>query len=676
MELKIISWESKGLRCPDGKIILNENGFKRFNFIQMPNATGKTTYLELIQYALSGYLAHKDGKTIGDYFNISNQSSNPFFELIVNNNSQIITFRIDFKFDVEAILSKSKINNSTVTYSTSNAEIGGLNPGHKPPNIMKKMLTDEFVKLFVFDGEFANKLFDPADSRAFQCLDSICQLNILDKMELSLDKYWKNQLIESEKSSSAKTQIGIALAIKERDKYETKKKELEKQLIEGEKEIQRISKEISNIDKEIKDDDSLSGNLKNLAQEKKSQCEKYENEYNLFVKDYFELIKNPLNLDQKFIAALDIMQDSLYKLKIPANATKAFFDELVEDKNCICDREMNSQAINSINKNKLKYFDEDRAGIYNSLKTDIRNKLKSKDFDQNILAKKNEEFKQLKEARETAEIDYELANKNLQLSAPTNLQQKMEKRGKLNNEKNNIITLLEEIRTNTEENLDRTKSIPILNRAIKKQEEKILQIEENMKLKQDIEKIKNICQKIKVNVKKAVKQKIIETCNLQLKNIFTGKKRLQIEDIEEYITLENQSSGSAGQKLAVGILYLSVLLARENINFFTIFDSPCGAIDLYVRRDLSEPLVELVKKNGQFITFVQSSERLEFTTAIEKKVNINEILHLTIFDKSRFSSKDLPSLPTNKIETENAFFINDRDFFNNFSPLLEKRENI
>jgi len=676
MELKIISWESKGLRCPDGKIILNENGFKRFNFIQMPNATGKTTYLELIQYALSGYLALKDGKTIGDYFNISNQSSNPFFELIVNNNSQIITFRIDFKFDVEAILSKSEINNSKVTYSTSYAEIGGLNPGHRPPNIMKKMLTDEFVKLFVFDGEFANKLFDPADSRAFQCLDSICQLNILDKMELSLDKYWKNQIIESEKSSSAKTKIGIALAIKERDKYETKKKELEKQLIEGEKEIQRISKEISNIDKEIKDDDSLSGNLKNLAQEKKSQCEEYENEYNLFVKDYFELIKNPLNLDQKFIAALDIMQDSLYKLKIPANATRAFFDELVEDKNCICDREMNSQAINSINKNKLKYFDEDRAGIYNSLKTDIRNKLKSKDFDQNILAKKNEEFKRLKEAIETAEADYELANKNLQLSAPANLQQKMEKRGELNNDKNKLMIQLEKIRTNTEENLDITKSIPILNRAIKKQEEKILQIEENMKLRQDIEKIKNICQKIKVNVKKAVKQKIIETCNLQLKNIFAGKKRLQIEDIEEYITLENQSSGSAGQKLAVGILYLSVLLARENVNFFTIFDSPCGAIDLYVRRDLSEPLVELVKKNGQFITFVQSSERLEFTTAIEKKVNINEILHLTVFDKSRFSSKDLPNLPTNKIETENAIFVNDRDFFNNFSPILEKRENI
>ena len=37
------------------------------------------------------------------------------------------------------------------------------------------MLTHEFIKLFVFDGEFA-KIFDPADSKAFQCLDSICQL--------------------------------------------------------------------------------------------------------------------------------------------------------------------------------------------------------------------------------------------------------------------------------------------------------------------------------------------------------------------------------------------------------------------------------------------------------------------------------------------------------------------
>ena len=87
-------------------------------------------------------------------------------------------------------------------------------------------------------------------------------------------------------------------------------------------------------------------------------------------------------------------------------------------------------------------------------------------------------------------------------------------------------------------------------------------------MRSDVDKMKAICKNIKIDVKKIVKQKIIEDCNYELKKIFTGNKLLQIEDIEEYITLQNQSSGSEGQKLSVGMLYLSVLLARENVNFF------------------------------------------------------------------------------------------------------------
>ena len=33
----------------------------------------------------------------------------------------------------------------------------------------------------------------------------------------------------------------------------------------------------------------------------------------------------------------------IYKLKIPASATKAF-EELIDDKDCICDREMDEKA--------------------------------------------------------------------------------------------------------------------------------------------------------------------------------------------------------------------------------------------------------------------------------------------------------------------------------------------
>ena len=168
-----------------------------------------------------------------------------------------------------------------------------------------------------------------------------------------------------------------------------------------------------------------------------------------------------------------------------------------------------------------------------------------------------------------------------------------------------------------------------------------------------MEKIKGICKNIKIDVKKLVKQKIIDDCNNEVRKIFSGNKLLQIEDIEEYITLQNQSSGSEGQKLSVGMLYLSVLLGRENVNFFTIFDSPCGKIDLHVRKDLSEPLADLVKNNGQFITFVQSGERADFTTTIENKVDNKEILYLTIFDK-KFFNEFSPSSSLKKEEVNNV----------------------
>ena len=49
------------------------------------------------------------------------------------------------------------------------------------------------------------------------------------------------------------------------------------------------------------------------------------------------------------------------------------FWELVDEENKIVSvTEMDKNAIAAINKNKIKYFDEDRASIYNSLKTDIR----------------------------------------------------------------------------------------------------------------------------------------------------------------------------------------------------------------------------------------------------------------------------------------------------------------
>ena len=88
-----------------------------------------------------------------------------------------------------------------------------------------------------------------------------------------------------------------------------------------------------------------------------------------------------------------------------------------------------------------------------------------------------------------------------------------------------------------------------------------------------------------------------------------------------------------------------------------------------MRDDLSNSLTDLIKDNGQFITFVQSAERVNFTETIEKKVKENEINYLTIYDKDRFPSEGLPSLPEEKTEqTTNGVFVYDKNFFNVFNP--------
>src|SRR5438045_6977707 len=56
MKIRLLGWESKGLRCPDASIVLGQNAGEvpRVALIQMPNGTGKTTTLLLLKAALTG----------------------------------------------------------------------------------------------------------------------------------------------------------------------------------------------------------------------------------------------------------------------------------------------------------------------------------------------------------------------------------------------------------------------------------------------------------------------------------------------------------------------------------------------------------------------------------------------------------------------------------------------
>ena len=55
MRIEIVGWESEGLRCPDITVDLRRSEtVPSVTLVQMPNGTGKTTTLDLLNATLSG----------------------------------------------------------------------------------------------------------------------------------------------------------------------------------------------------------------------------------------------------------------------------------------------------------------------------------------------------------------------------------------------------------------------------------------------------------------------------------------------------------------------------------------------------------------------------------------------------------------------------------------------
>ena len=117
MDFEILGWESKGLRCPNGKVDLCVNGSKKINLIQMPSGTGKTTYLELIRGALSGSILtlHTNINQFRDDINVSNEG---YFKLSTKCKDEAIDFELNFNF-----------KKNTVEYMTSSPLTGGSMKG-------------------------------------------------------------------------------------------------------------------------------------------------------------------------------------------------------------------------------------------------------------------------------------------------------------------------------------------------------------------------------------------------------------------------------------------------------------------------------------------------------------------------------------------------------------------
>ncbi|MDJ0601712.1 MAG: AAA family ATPase [Crocosphaera sp.] len=147
MNIYIISWECKGLRCPDMKIdLMSGETPADVALIQMPNGTGKTTILNLIRAALTGKVSQWTKEDIKSYRRHGDNHPQGSFILNLQVDDELLTFKLMFNFEEGIVDSRPSYSDSEFDKS------GGITDYDKLPINIRRFLDPKFVRLFIFDG--------------------------------------------------------------------------------------------------------------------------------------------------------------------------------------------------------------------------------------------------------------------------------------------------------------------------------------------------------------------------------------------------------------------------------------------------------------------------------------------------------------------------------------------
>ena len=82
-------------------------------------------------------------------------------------------------------------------------------------------------------------------------------------------------------------------------------------------------------------------------------------------------VRMPLALNSAFGATLVELKENLDLLRLPENTSAQFFEELINEPECICGRDMTEGARHEIITRSKRYLDADESGTINALKSDI-----------------------------------------------------------------------------------------------------------------------------------------------------------------------------------------------------------------------------------------------------------------------------------------------------------------
>ena len=618
MELRVEGWRYENIRGGIGDISVSLDGQPRWTLVQMPNGTGKTTTMTLMRAALTGAELTPD-EVAG--LRADDDAECGLFELrlLINDRPYRVELELDFV-------------TRRASYRTTRAQLqsGGSEEGWQLPPALRRLLTPEFTKLFVFDGEFAKEIRSEGKDRTTRAIRTLYRLDQLDTLKAEIARLVSAEQEKAASLTNAKEQKGLTRLGNAVRETETTLATLESTLKSHRTEKAKLETRQKVIAARIADrtaqDEKFAARKRTLD----GELTKVSKRIDELSGEGLTAMRSPTKVSPVLLGRLRGLGTRLTTLQLPKTISQEFFHELAQAKACVCDRAIGEKERDAIVAGAARYLAEDQITVINRMKRSVRESVASgeefkevtselkvklrerrsvnqqlEQLEQDQVAAGDPEFKELLFERKENEVRLERLDKEI---------------GWLTTTDNS---------TRIFERLDHKRNIPLCRGELETCRRKLAAATQTVRFTRAADKVSALVDAVAARALDNLRESVRLSTNEKLQRLVKGEP-LTVARIGSSLELASQgvaSKGgvSEGQSLAVAYAFITSLLAAAPYRLPFIVDSPAVSLDIRVRREVGEVILSLF---DQMIMFVISSEKDGFADAFYAR---DDVRYFTIW---------------------------------------------
>ena len=618
MELRVLGWRYENIRGGIRDVTVNLDEGARWTLLQMPNGTGKTTTMTLMRAALTGA-----DLTVDEIAGLraDDDADKGLFELrlLIDDKPYRIELQLDFV-------------GRRHSYRTTRAQLqsGGSEEGWHLPATLRRLLTPDFTRLFVFDGEFAKDIRSESKDRTTKSIRTLYRLDQLDALKGEISKLVVAEQERAAAITSAKERKGVTRLSNALDEAEETLTELKRTLSGHRAEKTKLEKRQAEIFGRIAD---------RTAQDEKFATRRAQLDARMTTlglriaelsTDSLGAMRSPAKVSSALLERLRGLGTRLTTLQLPKTISKEFFNELAHAKECVCARAIGPDQRDAILNGAGKYLAEDQITIINRMKSAVR----ESDATGTEFAEHASELKRNLRERRSVEQQLEQLQQE-QIDAGDDQLRELLFEQKENELR--LVDLAKEIGwlTTTDkltqilEQLDWPDNIALCKVEVETCKRRLATATQTMAFMKAAEGIGCMVDAVAARALENLRESVREATNAKLARLVKGEP-LRVARIGTALELSShgvavKTGVSEGQSLAVAYAFITSLLSAAPYRLPFIVDSPAVSLDTRVRREVGDVIPELFE---QMIMFVISSEKDGFADAFYPR---DDVRYLTIW---------------------------------------------